>query len=136
MEILIILIVILVVFYLCYLSSKNNKLTKTEAFNSQDYVIMYEHWDYGGDVFYCPIGHTSYETLNNAGWNDKASSIMVPEGLRAVFYEHSNRGGRSLTLGPGRHARLKESWFNPDFYDFGWKPEWNDTISSVDVFRV
>jgi hypothetical protein len=136
MEIIIILIVILVVFYFCYLSSKNNKLTKTEAFDAQgeikarvndppprDYITMYEHHEFHGTKFDCPIGYTSYETLNNQGWNDKASSIHVPPGLRAVFYEDGGRGGQQLSLSAGSY---------PSLVNMGW----NDRISCVDVFRV
>jgi capsule polysaccharide export protein KpsE/RkpR len=91
MEIIIILIVILVVFYFCYLSSKNNKLTKTEAFDGQtisgpasqvfsavavsnfssdptsnhDYVTMYEDINFGGSTLNLGVGETSFETLNN-----------------------------------------------------------------------
>jgi hypothetical protein len=121
MEILIILIVILVVFYFSYLSSKNNKLTKTEAFYSPDYITMYEHNDYRGEAFDCPVGFTGYLTLNRRGWNDKASSIIIPEGLAAVFYEDANRGGRIKHLSAGSYPSLGD---------------WNDRISSLDVYRV
>jgi hypothetical protein len=136
MEILIILIVILVVFYFCYLNSKNNKLTKTEAFDSppppppvnqqrpsEPHITMYEHIGYTGSAFNCPIGFTSDVTLWNNNWNDKTSSIRIPQGLRAVFYEDADRGGKQLPLGAGNY---------PTLIDMGW----NDRISSVDVFRV
>jgi hypothetical protein len=143
MEIIIILIVILVVFYFCYLNSKNNKLTKTEAFNagthydwsipppspidqrqpSEPHITMYEHIDNRGAKFYCRIGFTSFEDLNNQHWNDATSSISIPQGLRAVFYEHADRGGRKLSLDAGDY---------PNLVNFGW----NDMISSIDVFTV
>jgi hypothetical protein len=100
---------------------------------NDDYVTMYEDWYFQGNSFKCPIGHTSYETLNNAGWNDKASSIKVPAGLRAVFYEHSNRGGHSFTLGAGNYDRLVHNSLDPSV---GVGAGWNDRISSVDVFKV
>jgi hypothetical protein len=123
MEILIILIVILVVFYFCYLNSKNNKLTKTEAFNSPDYITVYEHNMYYGKNAYCPIGHTSFEQLKNMGFNDRISSIIIPQGLRAVFYQRDGRP--PLSLGAGNYPSLGDGWNG-----------WNDLISSVDVFRV
>ncbi len=84
---------------------------------------MYEDIGYRGSTFNCPVGHTSDVTLWNNNWNDKASSIIIPQGLRAVFYEHANRGGAQLHLHAGAVANL---------VDLGW----NDKISSVDVFRV
>jgi hypothetical protein len=147
MEIIIILIVILVVFYFCYLNSKNNKLTKTEAFDgpipqailhgpasalsasssdptsNHDYVTMYEHINFGGSTLNLGVGETSFETLNILRWNDKASSIKVPRGLRAVFYEHGGRGGEQLSLSAGDY---------PNLVNMGW----NDRISCVDVFKV
>jgi hypothetical protein len=128
MEIIIILIVILVVFYFCYLNSKNNKLTKTEAFDATYYanssgIYMYSDINYGGTHFHCRIGYTDYAALNRDGFNDKANSIKIPDGRRAVFYEHANREGKQLSLSTGSY---------PNLADMGW----NNMISCVDVFNV
>ena len=53
-------------------------------------------------------------------WNDKISSIQVPQGWKIILYEHENFGGRSLTL-------------TSDWTVRAWNDFWNDRISSIRV---
>lgn len=55
-------------------------------------------------------------------WNDRISSIYVPEGFRVVVYEHSYFRGRSMVLNKSWSAPRGENW-------------WNDQISSLRVER-
>jgi hypothetical protein len=84
---------------------------------------MYEHINYEGSQFNCGIGKTSYDALSAQNWNDKASSIKIPAGLRAIFYEHAGEQVRRLELGPGDY---------PNLVNLGW----NDLISSVNVQQI
>lgn len=56
-------------------------------------------------------------------WNDRISSVYVPEGYRVILYEHSYFRGRRLVLESHWSAPRGETW-------------WNDRISSIRVERV
>ncbi len=58
-------------------------------------------------------------------WNDRISSIHIPEGYVLIVYKHSDFRGRSATLkGPWPSRRSRDFW-----------DDWNDEISSIEVLR-
>lgn len=58
-------------------------------------------------------------------WNDRISSIHIPAGYEVVIYKHAGFRGRSTTLkGPWPRRRHRDFW-----------DDWNDEISSIEVFR-
>jgi hypothetical protein len=102
-----------------------------------------DHWDdYGG--FNHQIGYripvTIFEDANFEGssrriqwewtatntdrfWNDRISSIYVPEGFRVILYEHTYFRGRRMVI--------EQSWSAPR-----GKNWWNDQVSSIRVERI
>ncbi|WP_425525995.1 beta/gamma crystallin-related protein [Halotia branconii] len=56
-------------------------------------------------------------TLVNNNFNDVTSSILITGNQRWKFYKDANFRGPSITLGPGRYARLPRGF--------------NDSISSL-----
>lgn len=48
-----------------------------------------------------------FRTLNNAGFNDRASSVIIREG-RWEFCEHADFRGECVVLGPGRYDFLEQ----------------------------
>jgi hypothetical protein len=76
---------------------------------------------------------TSYdlpEDSDDGTWNDDVSTIYLPPGQNATFYEHkdynSDDSGRSVTLEGGPSGT---------YWDLGgdW---WNDEITSFDIWGV
>ena len=60
---------------------------------------------------------------SNEFWNDRISSIFVPEGYRVIAYEHSYFRGRCLVLENNWSAPRGQNW-------------WNDRISSIRIERI
>jgi hypothetical protein len=56
-------------------------------------------------------------------WNDRISSIYVPEGYRVIAYEHTYFRGRQLVIEGNWSAPRGRNW-------------WNDEISSIRVERI
>lgn len=64
-----------------------------------------------------------WTTLNSDDfWNDRISSIYVPDGFRVIIYEHSYFRGRSMVLDKSWSAPRGKNW-------------WNDQVSSIRVER-
>ena len=78
---------------------------------------IFEHPNFRGN--YSEI-NVSRPKLSTYGWNDKISSIIVPNNWKIIFYEHSEYCGKSFTVHPGKH-NTKE---------YGW----NDKFSSMKVY--
>lgn len=89
--------------------------------DAQPCVTVYQHNMKGSSM--CLTSDWTVGNLHGWHFNDEISSIVVPEGMRIVVYEHANFEGRSLTIGPGR-------WTPPSWTDF-----WNDRISSIRIMR-
>jgi hypothetical protein len=74
---------------------------KNESKNYQaapdDKVTFFEHSEYRGSYKSYGPGQ-SVSNLKNIGFNDKISSIKVPEGLRVVAYEDAGFSGSSKTI--------------------------------------
>ncbi|UGQ47527.1 beta/gamma crystallin-related protein [Massilia endophytica] len=51
--------------------------------------------------------HNDLRTLRDAGFNDRAGSLVINEG-QWEFCEHADYRGQCVVLGPGRYARLDE----------------------------
>jgi len=82
-------------------------------------AIIYKHCDYRGERDYLPMGDFYSLKQANVG-NDRVSSIIVPEGMTVLVYEHSEFGGRSY----------KFTQSVPCLPAF-----WNDRISSIRVMK-
>ena len=57
-------------------------------------VCFYENINYGGISFCSGTDHASLSST----WNDRISSVKVPQGSKVTLYEHINYGGRKLEL--------------------------------------
>jgi len=88
----------------------------TSAFAAN--VVIYEHINKGGKAL---STGSSILDMTLRGFNDKASSITVPNGRYVVLYEHVNFRGKSLPLGPGT-------------YNLTNYKGWNDILSSIAVY--
>lgn len=86
-------------------------------------LIFYEHINFEGGSFSAGIGDIPFVGWD---WNDRISSIWIPDGRTVVLYEHADFGGESLTLTTGV-ADLR----NVGELGYGW---WNDRVSSIRVF--
>jgi hypothetical protein len=51
--------------------------------------------------------HQDLRTLRDAGFNDRAGSLVINEG-QWEFCEHADYRGQCMVLGPGRYGRLDE----------------------------
>jgi pimeloyl-ACP methyl ester carboxylesterase len=60
-------------------------------------------------------------------WNDRISSVHVPDGRTVVLYEHADYGGDSLTLSGDEVDLRMFPGPSPD-------GTWNDVVSSIRVF--
>jgi hypothetical protein len=86
------------------------------------HITVFEHCDFNGRSLNCGLGITSFEQLERQGFNDIISSVRIPPGLKAIFYEHGGFGGKSIEL-TGDHRCL---------IDYGF----NDIISSIIVQKI
>lgn len=85
------------------------------------FPTKYQDWNYNGGSIDLALGTYDYNYLVQRGFNDRISSIKVPNGLKAVMYEHANRGGRSKTF------TSDAQWIGDDF---------NDIISHIEVSSI
>ena len=85
-------------------------------------ATFYDDIDFGGGSF----NAGSDVSFVGWDWNDRISSISVPQGMSVTLYEHSDYGGQSLTLTSGT-ADLR--WFNGP----GPDGTWNDQASSIQI---
>lgn len=89
------------------------------------FAHFYEYTDFGNPSFYMGIGEQR-QTLDN-GWNDNIASLRTPVCLTTtILYKDSYFGGRTLFLGPGVNANLKD-------YRVGTWDSWRDDASSIKV---
>jgi hypothetical protein len=63
-------------------------------------VQLFEDFSSRGDRLV--VDRTGYYAIPRY-FDNRLSSIIVPKGYEVTLYEHYNRGGRSVILGPGRH---------------------------------
>lgn len=70
-------------------------------------ICFYEHVNYQGASF-CTSANSSWV---GQSWNDRVSSVKVKSGYKVQLYEHSNYGGRSITLS-GDTSSLVSLGFN------------------------
>lgn len=99
-------------------------------------VTVYVHTEYRGEEKSYPVGDYPEIGLD---WNDKISSLKIPDGLKVILYEHTNFQGRSLTLNATWHNNLND-W---KLSDGGYAAKnvcgpknnecWNDIVSSMKV---
>jgi len=81
-------------------------------------VTIFEDDNYDG-----PARRVFWEWTASDGdnfWNDRISSIYVPDGYRVIVYEDAYFRGKSMTLDQSWSAPRSENW-------------WNDQISSLRV---
>ncbi|HEX4948950.1 MAG TPA: LamG-like jellyroll fold domain-containing protein [Blastocatellia bacterium] len=81
-------------------------------------VTLYEHSEFRGRGLTFGLGFVGFTTLNANGFNDRISSLTIPEPLQVRAFEHANRGGASNVFSG-------ETSFVGD--------DWNDRISSLDI---
>jgi hypothetical protein len=84
---------------------------------AQEAVELFRDYNFSGEVL--RLDSPGYHALPDY-FNDRVSSIVVPNGYSITLYEDRNQAGRAVTLGSGRH--------NLDRF--------NDLASSVLIRRV
>jgi hypothetical protein len=92
-------------------------------------IVLYEHDNYGGRLY---GASGSVSNLNDSGFNDRASSVIVRTG-RWQICENAYFGGRCETLGPGEYPSLRAMGLNDrvsSFRELAWTPDgsggWGD----------
>ena len=85
-------------------------------------IVVYEHIDFSG----ASTSWSSSQSYVGSAWNDRVSSVHVPEGRTVVLYEHADFGGASLTL-QGDVADLRA------FPGPGLDGTWNDVASAIEI---
>jgi hypothetical protein len=86
-------------------------------------AMFYSDIEYQGDTL--AVG--TERSYVGSEWNDRISSVYVPQGRTVVLYEHADYGGESLTLS-GDDVDLRMS-AGPSI-----DGTWNDVASSIRVF--
>ncbi len=96
-------------------------IKRTEAapndYGGKPVVELFEDYDFGGQRL--RVDNLGYYTVPGY-FNDRISSLIVPEGYEVTLYENYERGGRNIKLGAGRHNITR----------------FNDTVSSLVINRV
>ncbi len=93
--------------------------------NCDDYVLLFEEYDYRGR--YLQLDR-DLPDLRNRGLGDTVSSVCIPAGWSATFYQYPDYRGRSFTIsGHERIADLRRDRSRRDY--------WGDRIGSVQVRR-
>src|SRR5688500_7295004 len=71
-------------------------------------IVVFEHDGFGGRA----VGARGpVVNLDDHGFNDQASSVIVERGVYEVC-EHAHFGGHCLLLGPGRYPSMNRMGFN------------------------
>jgi len=96
-------------------------------------IVLYEHDNYGGRTY---GASNSVSNLNDTGFNDRASSVVV-RGGRWQLCEDAYFRGRCETLGPGEYPSLRAMSLNDkvsSVRELGWTPDggggWGNANSS------
>jgi len=84
-------------------------------------IIIYKDVEYSGERLYLPIA--DYPDVTIMGFNDKISSIKMPENVELRLYKDINYGGESYPL-----ERSIASFLVFD-------PSWNDAVSSIKIIK-
>jgi hypothetical protein len=85
-------------------------------------IVLYENDNYGGRSYGAA---NSVSNLNDSGFNDRASSVIV-RGGRWQICENAYFGGRCETLGPGEYPSLRAMNLNDrvsSARELGWTPD-------------
>lgn len=100
-------------------------------------VTFYQNSDGTGEHLPVQEQMNKWDTVHNlpGNWNDKFSSVYVPDGMKVILYQDGNGGGKQLRLGPGTHDLGKfqfpsgtyASWLTCNGNNSNC---WNDTGSS------
>lgn len=77
---------------------------RSEGWRREEPVILFSGQRFEGERI---AVRSDLRTLRDAGFNDRAGSIVVNEG-RWEFCEHAGYRGQCIVLGPGRYGRLDE----------------------------
>lgn len=75
-----------------------------EGWRRDEPVILFSGQRFEGERI---AVRSDLRTLRDAGFNDRAGSIVINEG-RWEFCEHAGYRGQCMVLGPGRYGRLDE----------------------------
>lgn len=96
-------------------------------------IVLYENDNYDGRTF---RASDSVSNLNDTGFNDRASSVVV-RGGRWQICDNAYFGGRCETLGPGEYPSLRSMGMNDkvsSVRSLGWTPDggggWNSGNNS------
>jgi hypothetical protein len=68
--------------------------------HAQEAVELFDGYNFSGEAL--RLDSPGYHALPDY-FNDRASSIVVPNGYSITLYENRNQAGRAVTLGSGRH---------------------------------
>jgi hypothetical protein len=78
--------------------------SRREGWRRDEPVILFSGQRFEGERM---AVRSDLRTLRDAGFNDRAGSIVINEG-RWEFCEHAGYRGQCVVLGPGRYGRLDE----------------------------
>lgn len=87
-------------------------------------IVLYEHDNFAGRSY---GSNNSVSNLNDSGFNDRASSVIV-RGGRWQICENAYFSGRCETLGPGEYPSLRVMNLNDrvsSVRELGWTPDGN-----------
>jgi hypothetical protein len=97
---------------------ENNNQNQPQ-YNSNVVASFYNSPNFKGQVLQLGLGN--YPQLN-ATWNNKISSIIIPQGLKVIVYSKPNYSGNSMVL--------TYNWTS-----YGGNDIWNNAVSSVIILR-
>jgi|GEM_PF-2000192 len=112
------------------------------SFNQKgDEVWFFEHENFKGKKLVLKAGTYTLEQLGN-DWNDRISSILIPEGYEIQIFENDNFSGYNANLdGYWQEGTTMQRWSNEDYkqlkiikgdpYNFNY----NDKISCLLIYN-
>lgn len=85
---------------------------QAEAFDSDDYVILYKDCSFNGatTVFRPTDNPSEMGDFKYRRWQDQASSIRVGGGARVRICEHPNLGGKCLEISGDNDCFVKDGF--------------------------
>jgi hypothetical protein len=112
----------------------NTNYTNPMGNPNAEKAFFFEHANYGGGSVEWSKNTsvadlTKWNTTAGQKWNDRISSIKVGSGVRVLIYEHTNFGGRCMTLSSGRDY----PYMDAQNANLSGSENWNDRISSLKV---